>query len=374
MIKKIINVVWESWVNYLYNTKLRKIANNLDCSSTNKHLETEYKRKWKKISRNCHLLYPRCFSSINNIYSADYVPENIYYNKIEPVLNNKAYALAYSDKNFYERYLNNYKHIFPKAFLRGINGVLFDHEFNKIISKEEAFHFLDSRDDFILKPATETSGGANVVLIGEKNNAICINNKPLTKSELFSQLMNRYNGSFVIQERVSQHEWFKDFNHTSLNTVRIFTYRSVSDEKVHALHAVVRFGKEGSLVDNQASGGLSCGVNSIGLLNSFAVDKYGKKYDNLPCILSKANNGVVEISKMKRFACEIASYYHYQRLLGFDFCCDKTGEIYLLEINCKNLETNFLQMNNGPLFGVFTEEIIDFCRKNRKSLVFDFYI
>jgi hypothetical protein len=61
-------------------------------------------------------------------------------------------------------------------------------------------------------------------------------------------------------------------------------------------------------------------------------------------------------------------------LLGFDFCVTENNEIKLLEINCKNIEINFLQMNNGPLFGEYSKEIIDYCLHTKKNVVIDFHI
>jgi hypothetical protein len=81
---------------------------------------------------------------------------------------------------------------------------------------------------------------------------------------------------FVLQERIRQHPWFAAWNQSSLNTIRMMTYRSVVDNAVHPLGAVVRFGRPGSLVDNQAAGGLTCGVLKNGKTGSFVCDKMGR--------------------------------------------------------------------------------------------------
>ncbi len=91
-------------------------------------------------------------------------------------------------------------------------------------------------------------------------------------------------------------------------------------------------------------------------------------------LAAKSNDSLPGIDEMKNYARNLASKYYYHRLLGFDFCVDNSNRVRLLEINCKNIEINFLQMNNGPLFGDFTDEIIDFCGSNKKSVVLDFYL
>lgn len=91
-------------------------------------------------------------------------------------------------------------------------------------------------------------------------------------------------------------------------------------------------------------------------------------------VQAKIQKEIPGFSIMKENACLIAKKYFYQRLLGFDFCFTNNNEVKLLEINCKNIETNFLQMSNGPLFGEFTDEIIEYCLKNKKSIVLDFEV
>jgi hypothetical protein len=58
--------------------------------------------------------------------------------------------------------------------------------------------------------------------------------------------------------------------------------------------------------------------------------------------------------------------------LGFDVCLDHNGDIKLLEVNNMNNEINFYQMNNGPLFGLFTDEVLRFLTTNLKTIMLDF--
>jgi hypothetical protein len=51
---------------------------------------------------------------------------------------------------------------------------------------------------------------------------------------------------------------------------------------------------------------------------------------------------------------------------------DITNQVKLIEINNNNNEINFYQMNRGPLFGKYTQEIINYCQKSRKSFCIDF--
>lgn len=337
-------------------------------------MEKEYIDRWLWAGIKPFSVYPEVFAAINGLSSSLYVPENIYYNRIEPVLNNKAFAAAYSDKNFYESYLAIKSRLFPATILRYINDNYYDDRYRDA----EPFSHLHSRlsegIDYILKPAIETSGGVGLALVRRTGDLFHINKESYKIKDFVSHLKIKYPHSFLLQEQIKQHAWFEGFNSSSVNTVRLFVYRSVNNNNVHALQAVIRFGREGSIVDNQAAGGLSCGISSSGYLNDFAIDKSGRKYTNHKYLSSVAGLKVPGYEEMIRIAESIASKYYYHRILGFDFCLDNNNNIRLLEINCKNIETNFLQMNNGPLFGVFTDEIIAYCKKNRSSVVFDFYV
>lgn len=373
MIKKIINFLLEININFNSYLKLNKISKQIILKPLSPEILNDHKTIWNKLYTKFSKKFIRAYYSVTNIESSFFVPENIYYNKIEPALNNKAFTLAYADKNFYEKFLLDYKNYFPETILRGINGTVYDSYYNpaneNIINSTIAESAL-----YIIKPASETSGGANVALMTKSNNRFFVNKKDHSFIDFLYILNVTYSGNFVIQKKIEQHRWFRDFNETSINTIRLFTYRSVENEKVIPLHAIIRFGKPGSIVDNQAAGGLTCGIGSNGNLNNFVSNKYGVRFEDLPFLETKANTKVPFLDEIKEVAIKIASNYNYHRLLGFDFCVDNNNNIKLLEINCKNIEINFLQINNGPLFGDYTEEIIQYCKNAKKSVVLDFTV
>ena len=374
MIKKTIYTIWAFNRERLFRKKIKKIAALCSDTIIDQKVVKSYKSLWKRLSKNPSPKYLKAFSSISKKESCNFVPENIYYNKIELILNNKAYALAYSDKNFYEVFLLEYKDVFPKTILRGINGQLFTRTYEPQ-SMEASWEGLTAMNvSGIIKPSVETSGGANLLSFESKKGVVLLDGKEVSLPQFQTIIHTTYLAGFVLQEKIKQHPWFAGFNPSSVNTVRMFTYRSVTDNQVYVLHSVIRFGKPGSLVDNQAAGGLSCGISPEGKLNDFAVDKMGNRFEDMQYLLQNKGASIPGLDAMKSIALSIASQYHYHRLLGFDFCYTDENEVKLLEINCKNIETNFLQMNNGPLFGEFTEEVINYCARNKPTLVFDFSV
>jgi hypothetical protein len=376
ILRKIIIEFHQRKINFNTNCKLKKIVRNVEATKIAQELQDDYIKLWRRLGVKPSLRFLQCANNISGIKSSLYVPENIHYNLIEPVMNSRPFALAYNDKNFFEKLLPEYSHLFPYTLLRGINGVLLDHEFNPI---DEAYagKILTENPDgafFIVKPATETGGGSNVVVIQKTGAGFLLNNKKLIYLQDILLLLKRdYLYNFVLQRKIKQYEYFNNFNPSSVNTVRLYTYRSVKDESIIPLHAYIRFGKIGSLVDSSSQGGRTCGIFMNGLLNSFALGKYGEKYFDIEWVNKNKNLPVPFFLQMKELASDIAPRFKYHRLLGFDFTLDDKGDIRLFEINNLFIGIINQQMNTGPLFGEYTDEIIKYCQFHRKTYNFHFY-
>lgn len=330
----------------------------------------KFKNRWSAFGKPS-AKWLKIYAGINNIISPDYVPENYYYVIIEPRLNNLIYSLAYADKNLYTILIPENVDVLPKTFLRKINGVFYENGY-KPVSINEAKEILKniSHKEIIIKPSSDSAGGRNVSILRNYSN-IWYNKEQKFDLQTINQ---KYPTNLILQEKINQHSFYKSLNESSVNTVRIFTYRSVKDNKIHILHSIIRVGKPGQEVDNQASGGYSIGVDNKGYLNSFAVNKYGNKTSLINNLDLKTIKKAPGIENMHQVAKKIAPAFFYNRLLAFDFCLDEQGNVKLLEVNLKNIEINFLQMNNGPLFGNKTAEIIDYCKTAPKSINFDFYV
>jgi len=376
ILKKIIIEFHQRKINRNTNHKLKKILRNVEVTKIGQEIRQDYINLWRRLGVNPSLRFLQCVSNIAGIKSSLYVPENIHYSLIEPVLNSRPFALAYNDKNIFEKLLPEYSHLFPYTLLRGINGVLHDHEFNPI-DEMHARNILTENPEgafFIVKPATETGGGSNVIVIQKTEAGFLLNNREqICLEELLLLLKRAYSYNFVLQRKIKQYEYFNNFNPSSVNTVRLYTYRSVKDESIIPLHAYIRFGKSGSLVDSSSQGGRTCGVFMNGLLNTFAIGKYGEKYFDIEWVNKNKNLPVPSFIQMKQLASEIAPNFKYHRLLGFDFTLDEKMNIRLFEVNNLYIGIINQQMNTGPLFGNYTDEIIDYCQTHRKAYNYHFY-
>lgn len=373
IVKKIIYLLWRLSREVLFRTKFRALSSSAAGETPGSDTLQNHRAIWRRLTRFPSTRYCRLYSSISGIASPLYVPENIYYIAIEPVLNNKAFTGAYCDKNFYERYLPSFKGVFPYTILRGINGVITDKDYRPIALEETVSH-VSAGSSYILKPAVGSSGGKDILLLHYDGREFTSGSESFSPGRFIKLLGERYENSFLLQQKISQHPWFAAFNSSSLNTVRVVTYREMNSNTIVPLQAVLRFGREGSVVDNLASGGLACGVSGYGQPGNFAVDKWGNRYDDNSTLKKVGGEAVPCFEKMQDLANAIAASYPYHRLLAFDMTLDSAGKVRLLEVNGKNIEINFIQMTNGPLFREFTEEVIEYCRYGRRSVVFDYTI
>ena len=168
------------------------------------------------------------------------------------------------------------------------------------------------------------------------------------------QVFEKYSMNFQIQERLKQHERMAALNPTSVNTIRLLTYRSGME--VLLVYAVVRIGREGQVIDNQCAGGLSTYIDKDGNLGSFSYGGYNE--DNVIRTDTGIKLGGYHIPSFDK-AVEAVKKLHFNLpffdLVGWDIAIDDEGEPVMLEWNAN---TGLSQSAFGPGFGEYTERII----------------
>ena len=334
-------------------------------------IKSNHRKLWVKYINSVDLKWLKVYGSISGIHDYKYVPEDIYYTELEPRLNNKAFSKAFTDKNQYYSFID--PAILPEAIMHSINGVYY---WPSLSHSNEIPDFVKLCNNFkvgryIIKPTLDTGGGEGIRIFNISDSEFSVVPKIDGINSLLD-LIHYYGRNFIIQKYIEQHSFFEQFNHSSLNTIRIFTYRSLSDERINILHRTLRMGRAGSIVDNQAAGGIACGINSEGILSEFGVDKSGNKYLHSNGVEFKSIGLIPFLDEINELAINIAHKYNFSRLLGMDFAVNKDNKILLIEVNDSNNEINFYQMNNGPLFGIYTNEVAELSIIEPKSFVIDF--
>jgi hypothetical protein len=366
-------------IRRLLTGKISKIKKGITAqargaSMVGAELREKHEQLWKKLQRRVNTDWLDVYSAVSGRPDHRYVPEDIYYTEIEPRLNNKLFSKAWTDKNSYELILGN-RVKRPEVVLRCINGVLYTPDFTAVGRPEEFAGFPQEfkGEKLVIKP-TMDSGGGKAVRVVKVTDAGPEINPPAPGVTTLSGLFSLYGGNFIIQKYIRQHPWFARFNESSLNTIRVLTYRSISDEKVHVLHRLLRAGRPGSVVDNQSSGGIACAIDAGGRLMTYGIDKSGTRHPGTQSIGFGEAGEVPFMKEITAAALEVASCYRYSRLLGLDFAVNAEGEVILIEVNDSNNEINFFQMSSGPLFGEFTGEVAEGCLQLPRSFVIDYML
>ena len=301
---------------------------------------------------NINLLWHRAFSAISGIQDPRYIPEDIFYKKIEPTLNRYDLAPAYIDKNMTDKIFYAYKR--PKTLLRNMNGSYYDADY-QLIHLEEALAFIKSyakENKIILKPSIDSGAGKNIEILDFRGRNPAFILKKLAK------LFKDHSQDFIVQNYLYQHDLFSQMHEESLNTIRLISLRL--DGKIHILSKVVRMGNDGSYTDNSKSGSITCGFDESGYLDSYAVNHWNYEiYKKHPFshfeFKGKRLPSISESLDLVKKAHEQLIYFD---LVSWDIAIDRLGEPNLIEIGVNIQDINYHQRTNGPLFGALTNEVL----------------
>lgn len=189
----------------------------------------------------------------------------------------------------------------------------------------------------------------------------------IEKSDSFKnklrKIFDSYGKNYVVQEIFKQHEYMKQFNSESINTIRVMSF--LYKGHVHILSSILRFGETGSRLDNLCSGGTTIGISKDGYLSDHGFKfngKVGNGYLKSDDIFKKHPelkndkfifyNEIVDIVKKQH------SYMSHFKLISWDIAIDIEGKPCIIECNLDFPEFVSHQLFNGPIFGDLTEDVL----------------
>lgn len=276
-------------------------------------------------------------------FDVRFVPDDVYYCYVDPYFNDWDQAIYVDNKCFYPHMFTGVRQ--PDTVLMRMNNIWFDCD-NNIVSGAEAERIMSCESDLFIKIATESDGGQGVYYYAGPNDL-----------SVFQKVTAEVSSDLVIQRGVKQHEELNRMNSSSVNTVRVLSLLEQDGVKIYS--SVLRMGVNGNKVDNEASGGRTCGILPDGRLKSVAHDKSGNCYSVHPD--SKIPFGTFTVPYYKKVL-DVIPTLHKQvphfRLISWDFSIDQDGEPVLIEANFRYGGVTIHQLNNGPIFGEDTERIL----------------
>lgn len=312
-------------------------------------IETYYQ---KLIGEKVPLEWHQYFYSRTGIYSKMYFPTSVYRTKIMGRLNDYTLKLAYSDKNISDLILKDAPQ--PKTILKNMNGYYYWG--CQAVSEEEAVRLCANIGDVIIKPSL-LSRGRGVQKLSLQN-GINQENKQSIKD-----IFQSYKNNFLIQELISQHAGMEALNPSSINTIRILTYRSGMEVK--PVYTVVRIGRKGQPIDNESAGGISAKIYKNGTIAKYAYGAPG--VDKVEYTDSGVKLDGYQIPSFEQ-AIALVKGLHlnlpFFNVVGWDICISKDGSPIMIEYN---VNPDLSQSANGPAFGDDTEMIVKDAMRHRNT-------
>lgn len=282
-----------------------------------------------------------------------YMSHQTYLPLVARTLNNYRYTKLFEHKSLLG-YLVNGSLKFPRCIIRCVDQEYYNEQMNQLMFKD-VVSLCIRENVLIVKDSVDSAGGKSV----EKLDLSNLSEKD--KKAQVVRVLNERNRDFVIQECVRQYHSTAIFNESSINTFRI---TSLYLNGVFSILSIVfRFGKSGMNVDNWGSGGIMIGVYSDGTFQSFGYDIQLNKYYEYNGIVFK--NRVIEQipSLLKQIECIHTSCFSLCKFIGWDVCFNEKNEPVIIELNSSQPGVFGEQICTGPIFGVRTQEVIDYCKK-----------
>ena len=283
---------------------------------------------------------------------------------VEPILDPLRYTPYYSDKNMFDKLFGH--RAMPRTIFRKMHGFYYDKDYQRIdISKDSILNNILNTADcpkIVIKPTVDSCSGNSVRLFEKNNN----NWSEIGSGEELdlTYLTTKYGDDIIVQECLEQADFMSYYNPTSVNTLRLTLYRSVVTDECHIPSAIIRIGKNGSLVDNAHAGGGYVGIKSDGTLCNKVLNQYGETTTEFNGIDFTKEHKIPNWDKVIEFAKYIGKNVPHHRLLALDIMVDKDNNPRLIEFNCEAYSMWLFQFTMGAALGEYTDEIIEYCKKN----------
>ena len=224
-------------------------------------------------------------------------------------------------------------------------------EFNPI-TFEEAITIVKNDFPVIIKPSRDSGLGRNI--------------SKIVTSDNIEATLRKYDKDYVIQKTIELCPELKTISPNSVCVMRIIT--AIIDEKPVVLSACLRLNTEDDAVaDNQITedgkGMLVIGITREGTLKKQGVYSCGQQ-------ISKLLNGTeffgIKIPKYEEVL-NMVMKAHLQmpmfKAVGWDITIDEDYKPIVIEYNLKGMGIYYYQLVNGPLFGKYTNSILNLIKE-----------
>lgn len=249
----------------------------------------------------------------------------------------------------------------PRTVLRRMNGIFTDEDY-EILSYEKGIKLLlkESLTKRLILKSSNLGGGQGIYVLDHTTG----------RKTLEAILSNLGSATFVVQEYIEQSSFMKQFNETSVNTLRITSL--LWKEEVIVLAALIRIGRPGSLIDNYSQGGSIIGLNlDTGVCNNWALTHENERVTVLPSGLDlrAKKYKVPNFKKVIALIKKMHSRLPYIAMVSWDIALGKNNEPIFIEDNFAGM-IQIHEAVTGPIFGDLMDELLDTYLLNNFSIDF----
>lgn len=210
-------------------------------------------------------------------------------------------------------------------------------------SDADILSFCEQCGDLIAKPNNGEQGhGVFKIVHGDRDS---INTLLRLKSK----------ENFVLEEVVQNYSDIKRINASSLNTIRVTTFRD-KNGKVHIISIILRAGQNGCFVDNWGSGGIGYNFD----LEYGICDRPGKDKKNRPYIFHPGSDvqmigfKLPRFEEMKQLVLDLCDVVPNAKYVGWDIALTPEG-FDLIEMNSPAGHDMFQSFDN-PVYKMFQKQ------------------
>lgn len=288
-------------------------------------------------------------------FDVRFMPMSIYLPLITRRINDYQYTEIMEHKSLFGYLTNGVVH-FPHCYFRTVHGEYYASNMEQLSFDQAIAACLDA-DRFVIKDSLGGSGGKGIESLKLEGKT------SVEKADIIKRSVAQRKTDYVVQEFLYEHDLLKQFNQTSVNTIRVQSL--YLNGKFSAVTIILRFGGEGAEVDNACSGGVAVGIHPDGTLFEYGYDNQANQYDRKGNIIFKETKLPFIPDLIKHVEEAHKHQFPLCKYIGWDMIIDRNGKPVCIEINsCQNGHLTF-QLSAGPTFGERTQEVIDYCKTKK---------
>ena len=209
--------------------------------------------------------------------------------------------------------------------------------------------------EVILKKSSNTAVGKGVKLY-----------KLANRKDTLNMLIENFSFDFIVQERLVQHTIMNQLCSSSVNIIRIMTWRDNNGE-IKVFPACIRHGIEGYFTDMAFIDGIEVGniiaIDDKGRLGGPLVGFNGRDIKEHFMSGTHIPNWNIVIKQVKEGHRRI--FFH--DIVAWDIAIDVNGKPVCIEYNIKEPGTILYQFASGPYAAENTDNILSFLRNKENQ-------